>query len=277
MSRKPAYKMITVPVRSALERLMLDLRSIGVKPHASPIIVFGNQKSGTSAIGALLGEISGVPVALDLKREFKNPSTDRLRSGELSMAEFVRLNRLDFSYQIVKEPALTPFYRELRAYFPRSRFVTVIRDPRDNIRSILNRVRIAGNLNEIPADAENITSAAWKLVMDGRWMGITSNHYIDQLAERWNLTSDVYLESRDDILMCKYETFLQDKQAEIIRLAQALDLPTKHDIADKVDRPFQPPGDHNVTWLDFFGKENIRRIERICGDRMKVLGYASAA
>ena len=46
-----------------------------------------------------------------------------------------------------------------------------------------------------------------------------------------------------------------------------------NDISDKVDRQYQRRGDRNVSWPDFFGPDNLARIERICGDRMQRFGY----
>jgi hypothetical protein len=40
-----------------------------------------------------------------------------------------------------------------------------------------------------------------------------------------------------------------------------------------VDVQYQPRGDRGVSWLEFFGRENLRRIEGICGGRMAQLGY----
>ena len=46
-----------------------------------------------------------------------------------------------------------------------------------------------------------------------------------------------------------------------------------NDVQDELDRPFQPAGDRSVTWIDFFGPQNLARIESICGEEMRALGY----
>jgi hypothetical protein len=254
--------------------MAIGIRSLGARPHPAPVIVLGNQKSGTTAIAALLGAMTGRSVTLDLKKEMTNPVIDRIRTGELSMAEFVRTNKLDFSREIVKEPSLSPFYEELAALFPRSRFLMVIRDPRDNIRSILNRLKMPGDPTRSGHGHELRVSRAWELVLDGRWLGLMGDDYIDMLAQRWNYVADLYLEHADRIILTQYERFMTDKVGEIGRLARALGLDERYDIADKVDIQFQPAGDRSVRWSSFFGPDILARIDRLCGDRMRRFGYA---
>lgn len=252
--------------------MSLGLRSIGARVHTHPILLLGNQKSGTTAIAALLAEMADLPITLDLKKEFADPVVDRLRTEALTMKDFVEHHRLDFSRPMIKEPSLTPFYRQLADFFPESKFVIVVRDPRDNVRSILNRLGIHGNLDSVPAEARPKITRAWQLILDGEWLGIPGTHYIDKLAHRWNFTTDIYLANADEIILSRYEDFLADKPGEIKRLADALGLPARNDICSKVDIQFQPAGDHTVTWHDFFG-ENLERIESICAERMEAMGY----
>ena len=263
-------------LRGTLDRAADAGRSLFVRIHTRPIIVLGNQKSGTTAIAALLSEMTGLSVTLDLKREMKNPVIDRVRTSGLSMAEFVRMNKLDFSRDIIKEPSLSPFYLELQECFPLSKFVMVIRDPRDNLRSILNRLKIPGNLPDIrDADTSRVTRA-WELILDGRWLGLDGANYIDMLAQRWNAIADVYLDNADRMILLKYEDFSKDKVGELGRLARALGLEKKHDVSHRVDVQFQPAGDRGVRWDEFFGAENLPRIERICAERMARFGYAAS-
>lgn len=253
------------------------IQSIFAKVHASPVILLGNQKSGTTAIAALLAEMTGLSATLDLKKEMKDPVIDRVKTGRLSMKEFVRRNKLDFSRQIIKEPSLSPYYPELAAEFPRARFVMVIRDPRDNIRSILNRLKISGSLADIPAGERARLSRAWQLIIDGRWLGLDGGNYIEMLAQRWNYIADLYLANPDGMILVKYEDFSMNKIGKLHELASALGLEKKNDVSSRVDVQFQPAGDRNVRWKDFFGPENLSAIERICADRMRRLGYPHSA
>ena len=263
-------------VRRAIEGTKTGLRTLFATVHASPIIVLGNQKSGTTAVAALLAEMTGLSVTLDLKKEMKDPVIDRLTTGGLSMADFVRLNKLDFSRDIIKEPSLSPFYRELADFFPRSKFVMVIRDPRDNIRSILDRLRIPGDLADVTDEHRSEVTRAWELIIDGRWLGLQGETYIEMLAERWNYITDIYVHNADRIVLLRYEDFSRDKTAMLDRLAKTLGLEKRHDVSHRVDVQFQPAGNRSVRWDEFFGTDNLSRIERICSDRMEKLGYPSS-
>lgn len=251
-------------------RTQFKIITATVNPH--PILVLGNQKSGTSAIAALLGEMTGLSVSIDLRKEIDRPTYHQVKQGELSFAQFVKSHKLDFSRAIVKEPNLTLFYEELLDYFPQSQFVFVIRDPRDNIRSILNRLKIPGNLNKLSSEYQGEMTPAWDLIVDNRWLGLDGD-YIEMLAQRWNLMTDVFLNHSEQMILSRYEVFIEDKVGEIARLAQCLNLPQVNDIAAKVDIQFQPRGNKNVKWRDFFGEDNLNKIDRICEEKMKQLDY----
>ncbi len=273
-SRERSGHPIARALRNSFARAATAGRTLFARVNPCPIIVLGNQKSGTTAIAALLSEMTGLSVTLDLKREMKNPVIDRVKAGDLSMADLVRLNKLDFSRDIIKEPSLSPFFRELHECFPESTFVMVIRDPRDNIRSILNRLKVPGDLDDIGGAERSRMTRAWQLILDGRWLGLDGANYIEMLAQRWNFIADVYTENGGRMQLLKYEDFTRDKIGELERLARTLGLEKKNDVSHRVDVQFQPAGDRGVRWDRFFGTENLSRIERICADRMAKFGYA---
>jgi hypothetical protein len=244
-----------------------------VRINPNPILILGNQKSGTSAIAALLAEMTGLSVTIDLKNEIDYPTYDRVFRDELSFSELVNHNKLDFSKDIIKDCDLILLYPKLAEYFPESKFVFILRDPRDNIRSILNRVKLPGNLSRVDEFQWAKIPPAWKLILDCRWLGLEGENYIELLAARWNLMADIFLKNRNRMRLVCYEDFLKDKIGKIARLAQDLELKQVNDIADKVDIPFQPPGNRNVKWIEFFGHDNLARIDRICCQNMKQLGY----
>ncbi|HEX7065258.1 MAG TPA: sulfotransferase [Bacillales bacterium] len=256
-----------------LRKHYLDRRST---VYPNPIIVLGNQKSGTSAIAALLAELTGLSVTIDLL-EIREPVQGKLHRGELSFSEFVNRNKYDFSKEIIKEPSLTFLVEDLDRYFPETKKVFIIRDPRDNIRSILNRVKIPGDLKQLGHEEEKQLKRApldWKRVIDSRWLGIEGENYIEWMAERWNLAVDIYKKHEEEMILVRYEDFVKDKVAHIEQLAQTLGLPKINGIEDKVDIQYQPAGNQRVNKVDFFGEENLMKIENLCGTRMKEFGYA---
>jgi hypothetical protein len=266
---KPIARALYYAVARAGFALSSPLRPINKRP----ILVLGNQKSGTTAIAALLAEMTGLSVTLDLTLEEFRPSYERLRSGDMSFEQFVRRNQLSFSRQIVKEPGLTVFYKELAALFPAARFVYVLRDPRDNIRSILNRLGLPGNLPRLSQRQWSAVPYVWRLVLDGRWLGLRGNNYIEMLAARWGFLADLYAANQERMYLVRYEQFRRDKTGVLARLAAELDLPRRRDITESLDRPFQPAGDSSVSWWNFFGRDNLDRISRVCGARMARFGY----
>ena len=66
---------------------------------------------------------------------------------------------------------------------------------------------------------------------------------------------------------------MKDKQGVIAGLGQQLGLPLKQDISDKLDIQFQPAGNRAIRPEEFFGRDNLGRIEGICGEKMQPLGY----
>jgi hypothetical protein len=244
-----------------------------VRINKYPIFVLGNQKSGTTAIGALLAEAAGLTFTWDLKREIKFPTYHRIRNGELTFRDFIKRNQFDFSRQVIKEPQLTLFYKELCEHFPNARFVSIIRDPRDNIRSILNRLKIPGNIKYIETDQYNKVSTAWRLVLEGVWFDIDSDNYIETLAYRWEYIAELFFSEKKAMVLIRYEDFVKDKIKAIKQILEYLNLEYIHDISERIDYQFQPRGDREISWIDFFGEENLSKIEGICKNSMAKFGY----
>src|SRR6266446_1585567 len=156
----------------------LTLSRMTARVHPKPVFILGNQKSGTSAIAGLLSAATGLPVTLDFMAEIKRPRYPDVLGGKLPFSNFVRHHKLCFSRPLIKEPSITLMYEHLHSYFPQAQFVFVVRDPRDNIRSILDRLNLPGNVSELSALQRSAVSPAWKLVLDSRWLGFPEGSYI---------------------------------------------------------------------------------------------------
>lgn len=258
--------------RRTYRRYVLDLRA---QPHPRPIFILGHQKSGTSVIADLLGQMCGLTVAIDLKRDVHRPAFQLVQFGDLSFDAYRRRNAFEFSHDIIKEANLTPMFVHLHARYPKSQYVFVVRDPRDNIRSILQRLGLSGNPNDVPGDAWRlVVSDTWELILDGGWLGMSCDDYVDGLARRWQLFADVYAQHRDCFITVRYEDFVADKVGTIERLAARLGFDAQRDISHLVDVQHQHKGDPGVSLHAFFGSaDRLGRIERICADGMRMLGY----
>lgn len=242
----------------------------------APVFVLGNQKSGTTAIAVLLAERTGHSVTWDPTSPQHDSLIVDIYQEAASISTLVQQCELAFSKDVVKDPNLTFVYDALQERFPDAQFVMVMRDPRDNVRSILDRLDLPGDATSLDSERYEAMSQGWRLVVDGSWMGIQGEHYIDSLAGRWQRAARIYLENEDTFQLIRYEDFMDAKVAAIDGLAARLGLEAKHGIEDKVDQQFQPRGHRrDANWPTFFGESNLRRIEIRCAEEMNALGYDS--
>ncbi len=259
------------------QELVHSLLSSAASVHPAPVFVLGNQKAGTSAIAALLARTAGLRPTMDFQSQNTRPAYEQADADGSDFERFIERNRLEFSRGIIKEPNLTFLYRRLAERFPRSRFIFVSRDPRDNIRSILDRLGLPGDLVRLGEERRAQVPAAWRLALEGGWPVPPCENYVGTLARRWDLAAGIFLKHRGKMILVHYEDFLKDKAGCIAGLAGRLGLEQVHDISDMVNVPFQPPGNRGVRWPEFFGPENLGRIERICVARMAALDYPPGA
>lgn len=247
--------------------------------HPSPIIILGHQKSGTTAIAALLGQISGLPVTIDPFHhiDLNAHLRQKLFKQELAFDDVLQAHKFYFSTPIIKDPNFTFLYEDVSQRFPQATFVQVMRDPRQMIRSVLNRLKLPGNLPALEGNwckqLQKMPAKGWSLMLAGDLPHVEGSNYIERLAHRWNWATDTYQAHRDEIILLCYENFVQNKAESIRDLAQQVGLNPIHDISAQVNIQYQPRGNYRVNWLEFFGKDNLQRIETICGTRMQSFGY----
>lgn len=257
----------------ALSRIRARWANSMATVNPAPILVLGNQKTGTTVIAALLAHATSQSVTLDTPGIFE-PNLSRLVEGTVPFNKFVQRNALDFSRDIVKEPNFTFFYEQLKQQFPRARFIFVQRDPRDNIRSILNRLGIPGHLARMDRTVAMQIPEAWRSTLTGQLLGHAGKNYVEVLAHRWNHCTDTYLKAEEPIALVQYEHFVHNKITAIVQLAKALGLSARPElIRNQLNVQYQHKGDNNANWSTFFGAENLSAIESICGEKMQLFGY----
>lgn len=242
-----------------------------IRPHPRPIFVLGNQRSGTSAIAHLLADACGLTKTVDIPQLWW-PGLAPLLAGRTTIERIVARHPRPFASGLIKEPNLTFFFEDLRRLFPAASFVFVLRDPRDNVRSQLDRMGLPGDLRGLDPVHWSIP-ATWAHLFDRDAWNLRGDSPIDLLAGRWNRAADVYLDHRDDFALARYEDFDADKVAAIADLAHRVGRAVVRDIADRADVQYQPPGRRSVPWLELFGERNLRRLEDLCLERMERLGY----
>lgn len=241
---------------------------IGSRPD---IFVLGNQKSGTTVIAALLAQSLNSKVQLDIL-SMEAAHQIGLANGSMRLSNYIRKRRKPFLLPIVKEPGLTFLYPQLKALYPAATFIMIVRDPRDNIRSILNRLKLPGDRDVVTDDELKRVNDIWKMIVLGTQFGPKSYGYIKNLAERWNAATNVYFNDVENLHLLTYESFVADKAGRIESLVRAIGREPIKPIDDLVDKQFQSKG-KAVNWQAFFGADNLRLIERICQRNMQQLGY----
>lgn len=246
-------------IRLAKERV----RSLVTSPNANPIFILGNQKSGTSAICGLLGEATNQSYIIDFVGGWA-PYISNLINQKTPLTKFVKQNSWAFSHQIIKEPNLTFVAEQLVTNFPDSHFIYVVRNPFDNIRSILNRLKISGTTTKL-TDFSSLNKT-WKSILTGDDLGIESSNPIEVLAHRWNRSNSSYLNNKGRYILIKYESFNADKSGCLKRIALSTNLHFSNDITHLTEKNFQPKGDNSLKRLDYFGDENYQIIKNLCLD-----------
>jgi hypothetical protein len=238
-------------------------------PNTAALFVFGNQKSGTSAIAGLLAGATGRRLITDFAGA-QDPFIGELIRGETAVSDFVSRNAWAFSAQMIKEPSLTFAAPALMTHFAKSRAAMVLRNPWHNIRSILERVDIRGDADRLTLGQRRL-NRTWRSILAGTDLGLPPAHYIDILAQRWLLAAEIAERLGDRAVIVRYEDFSQRKRETIETLARSLGLPVVADISEKLDHQFQPRG-RGADPAAFFGP-NYARIAAICGTKAAQLGY----
>ena len=248
------------------------------RPHPDPVYVLGNQKSGTTVIAALLAASAGRKATLDILYRLENARVwEDFLAGDAGLDRVMRESPRDFCNGVIKDPDFTFRYPHIRELIPNARFAFVVRDPRDNVRSILNRLRLPGTVMD-RNDPEVVeafeANTGWRHVLDGRLPPTLRPTIVRTLAARWQTAAEVYLAAPGDFELLRYEDFRKDKSGTISELARALGLPGGRDVSHLVDRQFQPRGDNSSSWEDYFGEENLAGIVSEAAEGMSELGYA---
>lgn len=263
-------KMIDASLRSVLNSVFPLI------PQAPQIIVSGMPKSGTTAIAQLLAYSAGLTVSSDpvyqIDVNIGRAPRNALYDGTLTMARFWKKYQHFFKGELVKDPNFPFFIDDLLSMFPMAKQVYIVRDPRDNLRSILDRLSLNGKVSEEDEAYQKI-SGSWRNVLDGRKPELPGNGILEKMAWRWRVSTENYIKNQDVITLIQYEVFRKNKKAEIENLAQQLGLKGKNNISNKVDVQYQPKGKEVTDWEAYFGKTALEKINHIVGPCLSGFGY----
>jgi len=276
------WSSVSRPLRQAAADLIRYCRHRTASVFPRPVIFGGSPKSGTTAIAALLAEATGLSLSNDpfwrvLRSDGDGFLLPDVLEGNLQLDAFVRRYPAYFAAEIVKDPDFAFLYRELQQVFPESPQVFIVRDPRENIRGILDRLHMRGDLERL-GPSENRTLAresGWRAILDGRGLDLDGHaNYIGRLAQRWVRGVEAYFAAGTPVHLVRYEDFLEDRAAFIDDLADLLGLEVRADLDERLARRPAHHGYRSLSTEAFFGKRNLSIIERTCGAQMAKFGYA---
>lgn len=250
-----------------------------LSPRPRPLLfISGMPKSGTTAILELMGIASGCATVNDPFHRLDRRGVvfrDDLYGGRVTLGQLIERHPRVFRGEIIKDPNLIFFFAELAEGYPDTGWVFTIRDPRDNIRSLLNRLKLRGRAEALEPLPDNLGDT-WRRVLEGRTPEIPGRDPIERLANRWVRMAEVVADAGERVIVSRYEDFVRAKERHVEKLCQNAGLEARYSIAEHVDRDFQPKGDRNVVWSEFFGERELRCIEGICGEWMQRFGYGPA-
>lgn len=240
------------------------------------VIVSGMPKSGTTAIAALLAASVGEEVCSDPFYRLDKQGLryrERLFAGECSLKGLWRANRHVFSGQVVKDPNFPFFISDFNEFLPEAKQVFIVRNPFDNIRSILHRLELPADPIEGEKRKADFNSGGWFHVLNGVSPELPGSNYLEKMAWRWRASAERYLKESQSVRLIRYEDFRADKVSQIQRLATDLGLTPNFDISELVDVQYQPKGKSSGSYEEFFDREHLDMIGSIVDPLLESFGY----
>ena len=249
-------------------------------PAKTKVIVLGFQKSGTTAIASLLARACGVELSSDplYHTDFgKGEQAEMLLSRNTDSGPiFTDFPKL-FGSPMIKDPDFIYAFDDISQIYKNAKFIYITRNPLDTIKSICGRLGITRNMMDtIPAMTSTKANLHWQSILNGnlpKLRGCYKKSFIENLAHRWQLSTDIYLAHAENMFLCRYEDFLGDKEKVIVEMVNKLDLENKKSIGDYVDTSYQLSGNIRISSAEFFGTKVVSEIEDICASGMASFGY----
>lgn len=248
------------------------------KEKNTKVVFLGHQKSGTTAISALLAHATKLSFSNDPIYRVSPKSAEIMQQLLTDKTAFINTayNKPSLFFQnIVKDPDYTLSISSILEIYSFSKFVFIARAPHQIIRSIFNRLSINGDtkLKKFSQNQMANCTAGWDFIINGDPKLNDTMSVIERLAHRVEQTTEQYLKHQENLHLVKYEDFSKDKNNYILQLAQTLDITVNSSIEHLLDKQFQPKGNANVPIEFFFGEENYELINRVCAKTMAEFNY----
>ncbi|MDZ7759338.1 MAG: sulfotransferase [Desulfovermiculus sp.] len=247
-------------------------------PKRCSLVVLGHQKSGTTAIAALAAHAADVEYSNDPLYHAdwgKGELADKLLSHEVNLRSEVKKRPKLFCGIVVKDPDFSFIPDQVVAVFNRALIIYVVRDPRQTIRSIADRLNLSAEDLGRAVLPKNVPNKHWRLILEGQMPQVGGHSITERLAYRWKAALNSCRQVQKVSIIIRYEDFLDNKVALINNLVNMCGLVVRTNIDQDVNKKYQPPGNLKIDPFERLGHENVRVIEAITGEHMFALGYES--
>lgn len=230
-------------------------------------LLVGSESSGTTAVANLLFQDQpGIRYLEEGIESWVWGAYRDIYNKRKYIQDFPQLMLFD----AIKVPGFSVILAEFKNFYPNTKIIYMVRDPRDFINSAINTWKI----NNI----EELHKIPWA---DISWLGINNDDPIESLALRWK----IYLnkaEIEQDIIFVKYEDYYNDKFGTIKYLCDILKLSfnekrfkelSDQQLSHKSVRYYKPKGPGG--WKNsILRREDISKVEIICKEDMRKWGYS---
>ena len=101
-------------------------------------------------------------------------------------------------------------------------------------------------------------------------------HYVEGLGTLWSSCVAAMERAEKngvEVHVVRYEDFVTDKRGTVERILAEFGRPVRQDVSAHVDVRFQPKGDHSISVEDFFGADNLARLEDVTRAGAHLFGY----
>jgi hypothetical protein len=240
----------------ALKLMLLNgLSRHFVKARPDPIWIFGIQKAGTTVFAKTLAAATGQTSLMDTPLLW---NTWRPPLSATDLGRIMRRNPITFSPQILKEPTATFYPGACLAQTTRKRHVLLLRQPANNIRSMLDRMGLNGQGKAPSGTLPRIhpTYAAYR-----KELGLA---YPLAMAHRWAIAHENAVWDDPNIGIFTYEGFLADPDRTLKAAANHVGLAITSNFQSTLNQQHQPAGKNRQQLPeDFFKPEMLQKIQSI--------------
>lgn len=259
---------VVQPFRPAYRALRRWAQNLPARVNRDLILVAAHPRSGSTAVATLLARHTGLRAFTETgpwTREFDAA----VYTGQVHFSRVLHKYRYEFSHDLMSAADATCILPQMKAALPGMRTVYVVRDPRDTICSLVERI------NNYDLSTFEVRDPRFRW-LDVDWLIHDESNPHRKLARRWCLFLDIAT-SIEDVFYFRYEDFCSDKPRCISHIADRLGL--RHAVStvegwdeqySKHDRrPIHGPG----RWRKMMPAPIARDVEAICRSYMERFGY----